>query len=397
MEIRKLTADEYMAAEALESLSFVFPIADDRQEKLEQARYRPDRWGCFIDGNRLTATLTNHDLPIYLDGRSVTARGVGGVASDPTSRGQGNVRAMFKHVLQTDRAEGKLFSALYPFSHAFYRKFGYELCYEHNKARFPSDALKSFRTIDPPQARLLSPADGTAALHPIYDAFAKRYSFTIARNGNSWSRFEIPEPRKAEKYWYVLSRGGKDTAYVVFHYRPSDKPFIRTLCVSEYAFIDRQAFFDLLGFLYRFAAQAKDIELFLPADLPLTSLVEDCYAVEFSIPGRPMARALHVENVLKALRHPLEDGAYSVYVEDAFLPENTGCYAVRYAEDGGVQVERRDGEADLHVSIQAFTQLVFGFLDMDEAAFKPDVRIFGNDATLRKVFVKKQLFLEDYY
>jgi hypothetical protein len=62
-----------------------------------------------------------------------------------------------------------------------------------------------------------------------------------------------------------------------------------------------------------------------------------------------------------------------------------------------VSVARCQNEADLHVSVQAFTQLVFGFLDISEAAYRPDVQIAGNRPGLEKVFVKKQLFLEDFY
>jgi predicted acetyltransferase len=109
------------------------------------------------------------------------------------------------------------------------------------------------------------------------------------------------------------------------------------------------------------------------------------------------ARALHVENILKAMRHPKEGGAYAVYVEDAFLPVNTGCYGVRYSGNGEVSVARCEGEADLSVSVQAFTQLAFGFLNLEEAAYRPDVRILSNEATLQKVFVKKLLFLSDFY
>ena len=398
MNIRKLKQEELLAAEALESLSFVFPLADDREKELETEEYKPDRWGCFDDNGMLTTTLTNHNLPVWLDGQAAAARGVGGVVSDPVSRGQGHVRAMFKHVLQADRAEGMLFSVLYPFSHAFYRKFGYELCHEQMKARFPTEALKVFRTSNPPQARLLTPDDNPASLQPVYDAFAKQYSFMAARNEHTWGRIEIEDPRKAKRYWYALSRNGKDTAYATFFYRPSSKPYVRTLCLREYAFADRRAFADLMAFLHRFAAQAKDIEMYLPANIPLASLLDDCYAVEQNIANKPMARALHVAHVLQAMRHPKENGTYSVFVEDAFLPENTGCYIVKYAENGEVNVTQSKREnADLRVSIHTFTQLVFGFLRLDEAQYKPDVQISDNEAILQKVFVNKMLFLNDFY
>jgi len=397
MEIRKLTPAEYMAGEMLESLSFVFPLPDHHEEEILNKSFQPDRWGYFDDGGKLTATLTNFDIPVYLDGQVVAARGIGGVASDPVTRGQGHVRAMFEHLLKTDRAEGQLVSVLFPFSHAFYRKFGYELCYEHTKASFPTSALKVFRPQVPPTARLLLPTDSMAALMPIYTAFARQYSFMAARSEKSWERFTIDDPKKACKYWYVLSRGGTDTAYVVFSYRAGETQFERTLWVREYAFVGQDGFVDLMSFLHRFSAQARDVQMFLPDNLPLSSLVEDASAVEMTAAHRPMARVLHVENVLRAMRHPQEDGAYSIYVEDAFLPENTGCYAVHYTKAGTVSVARCQNEADLHVSVQAFTQLVFGFMDISEAAYRPDVRIAGNRPVLEKVFVKKQLFLEDFY
>jgi len=84
-------------------------------------------------------------------------------------------------------------------------------------------------------------------------------------------------------------------------------------------------------------------------------------------------------------------------VEDAFLPENTGCYAVCFTKEGEVTVAHCQNKADLRVSLQSFTQLVLGFLDMEEAAYKPDVQITGNQDTLQTVFGKKLLFLEDFY
>ena len=173
MEIRKLKPDEYRNADLLESLSFVFPLQPEDEQPQEPNAYQPDRWGYFDAQGTMTATLTNHKLPFYFDGGVAPATGVGGVSSDPASRGQGNVRALIEHILKIDRANGMLFSALYPFSHKFYHKFGYAVCYEHRRACFPLSALKPFHTDNPPQARLLKPEDSTECLHPLYEAFAK--------------------------------------------------------------------------------------------------------------------------------------------------------------------------------------------------------------------------------
>jgi predicted acetyltransferase len=398
MKIRKLKPEEHKAAEMLESLSFVSPMSGDTEKGKKEKPYQPDRWGCFGEDGQLAATLTNHDLPLYLDGGIAPARGVGGVASDPVSRGKGHVRALIEHVLKDDRKSGMLFSVLYPFSHPFYRKFGYELCYEHVRARFPAKALKGYRSDDPPQTRIIRPEDGTDALHPIYETFAKRYTFMIARSESSWQRHEIKDPGKAEKYCYILSRDGRDTAYAIFSFQAKpDQPYIRTLRLTEFAYTDHAAFNDLMGFLYRYTAQAETIELYLPEDLPIASLLRENYNMEYLVGPSPMARAVHVENILKMLNHPAEDGAYTIFIEDALLPENEGCYHVAYTKAGTVNVSRCEDEADMSMSVQTFSQLALGYLSLREAKYKPDVTIACNEDVLSKVFVQKAKFLLDWY
>ena len=396
MDIRKLKPQEYRASDVLESLAFNMVIHAET-DKQEADPYSADRWGCFRDGGQLHAVLTNHDMPVYLDGGIAPARGIGNLASDPVSRGQGNIRALLKSVLTQDRKDGMLFSKLYPFSHEFYRKFGYEICYERNMATFPTKELTVFRTGDPPEARMILPKDGLDALHPIYTAFAKQYNMAVARNAHTWKRIKIDDVFKAEKYCYVVSRDHRDVAYAIFRFRNKGRPFINTLVLIDYAFADRNAFNDLMSFLYRFTAQAEDVELRVPGNLPLTSLLTEPNDIAMTVGPKPMARALHVENVLKILRHPQEAGAYSLFVDDAFLPENTSCYRVSYTPEGQVSVSCGGEDADLRLSIGTFTQLAFGFLGLGEAAFKPDVQIRSNAETLARVFVKKPVVYWDAY
>jgi hypothetical protein len=101
--------------------------------------------------------------------------------------------------------------------------------------------------------------------------------------------------------------------------------------------------------------------------------------------------------VLKAMRHPREDGSYTLFIEDSFLTENDGGYAVRYTKDGGVSVSRTQSDADIRLSVQTFTQLALGTLALRDALFKPDVTLRGSLETLEAVFVKKAKFLLDWY
>ena len=49
------------------------------------------------------------------------------------------------------------------------------------------------------------------------------------------------------------------------------------------------------------------------------------------------------------------------------------------------------------VSIQAFGQLAAGCVSLDEALYRPDVTLTGNDDVLRKIFVRKPILVEDHF
>lgn len=397
MIIRKLRPEELRSADRLDSCAFIMPVPEAQKETPKQPEYRVDRWGLFDDAQTMACTLYNHNMPIYFDGGIAAARGVGGVASDPVSRGQGHIRALFQQVLQDDYRAGVLFSTLYPFSSSFYRKFGYEVCYEGVKARIATRELKRFQTGDPPQARLLRPGDGTAALRPLYAAMAQAYNVMAARDENGWLRHPVGDPDKAERYCYVLSRDGQDVAYADFSFRQGEPQYVHTLCLTDCGYADVAGFNDMMGFLSRFASVAQTVEMTLPEDLPLASLLPEASQVEYLHVSNPMARAVCVERVLKAMRHPQADGCYTLRIDDAFLKENNGGYAVRYTKDGVVTVSQTQGDADMRLSVQTFTQLALGSIALRDALFKPDVSLRANRETLESVFVRKAKLLLDWY
>ena len=113
--------------------------------------------------------------------------------------------------------------------------------------------------------------------------------------------------------------------------------------------------------------------------------------------ANPWRAQLHVENILKAMRHPAANGAYTIAIADPLFTENDGCFAVSYTANGTVSVSRCTQEADLHVTVQTFAQLALGYLGLDDSLMKPDVTLTGNADTLRQVFVHKRKGLMNFY
>ena len=74
------------------------------------------------------STVYVTDYRVQFDGGRYKMGGIGGVASLPQYRRAGGIRACFQKALPILYREGYVFSYLYPFSTAYYRKFGYESC-----------------------------------------------------------------------------------------------------------------------------------------------------------------------------------------------------------------------------------------------------------------------------
>lgn len=398
MQVRKITRDERIELSIIQSLAFFFPIDVEAarkkaEEKPEEVEYQ-NCWGCFDEDGKLLCGLMNMPFGMYYDGSIVAMNGVGGVASRAESRMQGGVRAIFSQMLAEDRARGVLFSVLFPFSHPYYRKFGYDLCHEGCIVRFPTKALAKFRQRS--AARMYAPQADDAALAGIYASYASRYNYAIARNAGVWKHMLSGNPLQNGPLRYILSRDGQDIAYCI--YKPAqESDGTRTMQMIDFAYVDREALWDLLGFLYKLSAEFATIQMELPDDFSISMLVDEAYDVKVHGTTRSMARALDARRALEQMRHPGNAGRYTVHVDDAFLPENTGAYEISFNPDV-VQARRIESDAcDLSVSIQTLTQLCLGHVSLQTALLKPDVQLFSNRQTLERVFVRKPKLLTDRF
>ena len=77
---------------------------------------------------------------------------------------------------------------------------------------------------------------------------------------------------------------------------------------------------------------------------------------------------------------------------DGQIRENNGTWEV-----SGTRVLPTDKAPDLTVSIQALGQMAAGCVSLEEAAYRQDVTISGNADTLRNVFVRKPILVEDHF
>ena len=390
MIVRQLsTPQERLEANLISVVAFHGRVDDmDKQREASEKATEQD-WGAFAEDGTLMARIINNQFESNVDGHSVKNGGIGAVSTLPEYRYAGAIRAIFEKLLPQAYKNGEVISSLYPFNHGFYRKAGYEtICWKGNYTLAPT-ALARYRFDG--QAALWKPGDDVSPYTGLYARFASRYNLAIRRDDERMLRHVKGEYYKDRKFSYLLSRDGRPLAYVIFQDVRHDPAAI--LSVKDLAWDGPEGFNAILGFLSRFSADYGSVQLFLPRDMELFSLIRtaDAYGIQKTTSQDYMARVVNAKKLLSLIKKP-EGSRFVIQISDEIIAENNGVFAVR-----GAEVTETDAAPDLAVSIQALAQLALGAVSLDEAAYREDTRVLGNEETLRKIFVRKPILVEDHF
>lgn len=394
MPVRHMERKDLAACEKIQHIAFVSSLdTQAMEERLNKEDDAPSNYvGYENQEGVITACLQLPRYQMRFEGTWVPMVGVGGVASLPEYRSGGAIRQIFESVLPKLREEGVAFTLLYPFSHSFYRKFGYELCQLAQAWEVATPALSHLRCTC--KVRMVAGKEDYPALRAVFEAHFGRYNLAIQREDRHWEDLLTKDPYKERVYAYLLEDAAGPLAYVVFQAQDAT-PYSKTGRVREIAWARPYGFREALGFLHRLAAQYDSFTIPLPEDAPLAALLSESYDIKCLTVDQPMARVLHLPLALE--RKPCPEGAfYTVAVKDDLLPENNGTFQVR-RQNGQTTVEPTAATPDLTADVRTFTQLLLGTLSLEEALYKPDVALSGNGETLRAAFPKRPVFLTEHF
>lgn len=215
MEIRTLKRDEYFEAGRISMICFHSVVEDPEAKRAECERCRDEQWGAFDEDGTLMGSIINNHFTAYLQGKPVSSGGIGAVSTLPEYREGGVIRQIFARLLPAGRERGEVISCLYPFSHAFYRKFGYETACRANLWRIPADGLRGFHHTG--WVRQWRPGQATEAFTRIYDRFAARLNLSLVRSDEMMKEAHVRgDYWKDLRFCYLLGEGDREYAYVLF-------------------------------------------------------------------------------------------------------------------------------------------------------------------------------------
>lgn len=415
MIARKIRPEDYKRVHELCALCFEYSWDDNGktseelfQEMLKNPasrtqQYWEHRWAAFEDDDQtMISSFIAIPYQVNFDGHTVGMGGIGGVTTLPEYRRQGCVRACFEKALPDMYAQGMAFSYLYPFSTAFYRKFGYELGCERTLYK-----IKLIRTPDVPvdgSFHLLEPGkDLLKDIRQVYDVWQKHYNMMTIEEAFEYAWVQKANPFRDKEYTYVY-RSADGTPKAVVTYSPSKEEGDRELayptldCTRRFWFVDIEGFQALIHLLRRLSADHSHILFNLPSDIELGALLPEW---SFSSITREkfemgMVRVINAEQVLK-LAKMRGNGELIIEIADEQILQNNGRFKVTFAEGTENLVERTEASADIRLSIQDFSRLICGRYDVSDFRWMPNVKLLCESEKAGKVFYRKPMFITRYF
>lgn len=369
MEVRAIRPEEYLAAENIMSLCFRFERTQTPQN--DTGHRHENIFAAFAQDGKMTSCVVGNPFEAYYWGRAVGMCGVGGVCTLPEDRREGHIRVLLNHTLEAAYRRGDLLSALYPFSHPFYRRFGFETGAPADLCTLQTEALSAFPATG--RVKQYLPGQDRSAITALYEAFAGGRNLACRRTSEMWDRRLEQDPYTSHTYTYLWENDlGQAQGYLtVLHEKLENGKGFRVL---DWAYTTRDALMGILGFLKLLSPSGnRRTELTLPGGVDPFQLFPEPYHISVRREAQGMLRVINAGECLR-LYPWREDTAFTVHVADPVLSGNNGLFAVRCAE-GRTTVEKTEGAADLEVSIQALSVLLLGAADLATAlANRTDIR-----------------------
>jgi len=398
MDVRLVSKEEYIAYLLLCNVCFLYGAdpgyVDWHKDLEEQSKGYEEVMAGFDDQNNLVAGVRTIPYNMYFDGHLVKMGGVAAVVTAPEARASGVMGKVMVESLRIMKERGQIFSILYPFSYAYYRKYGYELAYQTNTAEISTNAFCNY-PFPQDSVRLWKKGDGFADIKAVYDVFKKDRNYILERDNKQWEQVTKNDPYTTTRYTYIhYDSQNKPDAYLMMHPSERRPDHSIDMHIDELAWTDKSGLQAMFGFIGGLRPQCDKIFWTdVPMDLDLYSLFPEAHDVKINKSSSGMTRIVDLPKVLEKLRPPsVAQGRVVIDITDRSLPCNTGKYALSW-KDGVLSVEKTDQNPDMSTTIEAMTQMAIGYLNPGEAGYRQDTTIYSQHEMLMALLPKKNICL----
>lgn len=362
-EIRVLDSDDDLlaAAKVFRVAMIGFPPMPDLPPGQITKLLEPGRTvGAFV-GGQLVGTADAVTSRMTLPGGAMVGHAaVTHIGVLPSFTRRGVATELIRHQLRDIAARGEAVASLRASEATIYGRYGYGVASSSQTVEVHTARAVLRRDVGTGGAvRLIDAEQAWELLPRIYAANRPSRPGTIDRPDVWWEGLRLrTESSPGPSYFAVHGEPGAESGFA--RYRPVDTErwFVsdqRAIAVEDFFAPSADAYLGLLRFLLELDLIDRVVFWMLPIDDPLPWLLADRRAARVTaVHDETWLRVIDAARALAARRYA-GDGAVTIAVNDALLPNNSARFTV--TGSGAEPTERR---AELEVDVEGLAAVLLG-------------------------------------
>jgi predicted acetyltransferase len=376
MIIKEIKSEEdFKKTAALAELCF----HDETATNLEKFyKYLKDFYnlGAFEEDN-LLAAAGFHDFDIYIRNQLVKCSGIAGVMTHPIHRRKGYVKKLMIELLKKSYEDGYETSALWPFSHSFYRKFGYESADRLVDYKIKPSNIKEIKANDDIVIRECKGEEDYSTLNKIANKALNKYTRIIGNN-DAWL---LRGPKRLKIF--IFEKKDQPIGYVSLKFEKAKGTEWGTyIRVVDWAYDSISTKKTILSFLKNFESDIREIKIGLPYEEEMLVYLKD-FNTQHTIANWPvMIRIINIKKLIEGIQFPQDlDVLLYAKIKDEHLSENEGIWSFKIKNGRStadkIESKKIDQNRILNLSINQLSQIIVGAIDVKSLteSFDTDVPI----------------------
>jgi predicted acetyltransferase len=393
-----MTEDDLEAVAQLRSIGFGRNKEKTMTALKNDPRYNLSHIIVADHAGQVIGTTTIFPVKMWLSGVPVNVGAVAGVAVLPEFRRQGVAAKMMDAAVRRSFEQGDALSALFPFSHDYYHKFGYRTVSDLHAYRINRHNLNLVST-EVNKVRPFNPND-LRVMRVMYKGQLTWHNGWLTRSDEWWERLI-----KSWSKIMVFDNDGMIEGYYAYNIQLNDdhEPVLN---IKEFFATDGAAYRALLHSLAE-QNEAEIIQYLAPADTLLRHSLRQPVAHQaqnhgwifndlcYVTPG-PMARIINLPKALTSRFYTRGiSGERTLKVTDPLIPENEAPLVFRLV-DGRAETRPADGgKPQIETDVATLSQILCGYMKAIDA-YRLDLFRASEDTCswLDKIIVDTPLYIQ---
>ena len=374
--------------------SYCFDDTPDFIDFFFNSCYLPNNTLVSEEEGRIQSCLQLLPYRMKLRGGEVTVPYIVGVGTWPEYRGQGLVKKLLQYADDVMKEREYDISILLPFQYDFYRKYGWEVCYDlliyREVELTPTSAIskQQKRTAKVGSFRKVVMDEDLKTLSDCYFKYMKGYNGYIIRSQNEWSKI-IKDIELDHGFAYIYEYNNEAQGYILYTIEN------KTLTIQELVHNTATAKHNLLNLAISHVGQVDHVIRKAPFwDTDYLSMLDSRGKLEKET--FVMGRIHDLIGAISGLNYMGDP--FVIQVKDTFYEENNGCYEIKQ-RNGKAKVSRVMEEPDIIVDIQTLSQLLWGYLSVQNVYRESRLSCLKEEALqeLGKLFPPMYNYMTEIY